>query len=104
MAHPLKRKELVRIEVDMDSLVPRYFWYSTPSKAQIEKEILEQLSHLQQMLDSHKEFDHIRVEAIHKTTEYCSACDREWELAEEDGVKYCAWCGADYILPEGTNA
>lgn len=46
-------------------------------------------------LRDHRSQDVIQLDVVRDYATCCSACKRELEICEEDGIKYCASCGTE---------
>lgn len=49
---------------------------------------------LEDFLKDQKYDNVIQLRVEHEVQDQCSVCKREWEIYEEDGSEFCAYCGA----------
>lgn len=81
----------VTIELDPPSYVGRYCRTQSERAEEYESWAKE----LQDFIRDHRSqyAVHLTVKRVKETV--CSSCGYPWEVCEEDGKKYCAWCGRE---------
>ena len=50
---------------------------------------------IERFLNDHRSRRGIDLHVKKVKQDQCSLCKKEWETFVEDGVTYCAWCGAE---------
>ncbi|HET6456076.1 MAG TPA: hypothetical protein VFI02_16845 [Armatimonadota bacterium] len=58
------------------------------------QELERAVSDFDDFLRDHRSQDIVRLDVERDIKDVCSSCGEEWEEAKEDGVTYCASCGA----------
>jgi hypothetical protein len=51
----------------------------------------------EQFLRDHRSQDMVQLDVVRHYSDLCSACGREWEEMDDDGICCCASCGAKLI-------
>lgn len=59
------------------------------------KELEQWVREFHDFIRDHRSQDGMHLSVKRHVGDFCSACQAEWETAEEDGKEYCAYCGAE---------
>lgn len=84
----------VRVEADFSQGLRWMRFASQEAKA---KELEGLVKDFHDFLRDHRSQDMVSLNVERIYGEECSACGREWESAEEDGVVFCAYCGRTLV-------
>lgn len=82
-----------KIEADFPHLF-RYSWRKLTAEDKA-RELESACSEFAEFIRDHRSQDPISLEVVRVRKDLCSHCESEWETMEENGVTYCAHCGAE---------
>ena len=73
----------------------RYIHGRLPTPEEKAKELESAVLEFKNFIRDHRSQDPVELYVERVTQTLCSVCENEWEQVEENGIAYCAHCGAE---------
>lgn len=90
-ANKVQKRKNIRLEAKF----ALHNWWGDMSEEYLIRKHEERAKDFNEFIRDHRSQDDVRLETVWDNVDVCSECGREWEVAIEDSVKSCAWCGAE---------
>ena len=93
-AKTCKRVDGVLTDVHLEAYPPSYVGRYMRTPEGRASELRQWVREFQDFLRDHRSQDLIGIDVVEDRDDICSSCRSVWETYTEDGVEYCASCGA----------